>query len=647
MRILLVEDNADHRELVRLALTEYDDTWQVEGVASGEAALRRLVEGEAYDMVFLDYSLPGRDGLEVLEEIRRGEAPPPVVMVTGRGDEQVAVVAMKGGAYDYVVKGEGYLRRLPVVAQRAMEADQLAMERKRAEGALRESEERYRRLVELSPEMIAIHLNERFLYINPAGVRLLGAANADELIGRSVVDFIHPDYLEISKDRIRQIREEGKQVPRIEEKFIRLDGSIADVEVSAAPYPHQGQIAMLMVALDTTEQRQIKKEKEVIEEQFRQAQKMEAIGLLAGGFAHDFNNSLSVVKICAQLALSDLKEGDPLKERIEMILGETNRSSNLARQLLVFSRRQVKEMVVLDLNHLLRELDKMLHRVIGEDIKIVHVLAKDLGKVKVDPGQIAQAVLNLALNARDAMPKGGKLIVETANVELDEVYSSTHSDVIPGRYVMFSVSDAGVGMTREVRERVFEPFFTTKEKSRGTGLGLYTVYGIVKQSGGDICVYSEPGYGATFKIFLPQVDEPFQEVREEAEKKDLPRGDETILVVEDDEKVRAVTVEVLMKQGYRVLDTPNGAKAMLICENHQGPIHLVLTDVVMPEMSGGELGGKLSLLYPEMKVIYMSGYMENEIIHTGVLPEGVNFIQKPFTVEGLATKIREVLTQTH
>ena len=330
MRILLVEDNADHRELMRLALTEYDDTWQVEEVASGEAALRRLVEGEAYDMVFLDYSLPGRDGLEVLEEIRRGEAPPPVVMVTGRGDEQVAVVAMKGGAYDYMVKGEGYLRRLPVVAQRAMEADQFAMERKRAEGALRESEERYRRLVELSPEMIAIHLNERFLYINPAGVRLLGAANSDELIGRSVVDFIHPDYLGIAKDRIRQIREEGKQVPRIEEKFIRLDGSIADVEVSAAPYPHQGQIAMLMVALDTTEQRQIKKEKEVIEEQFRQAQKMEAIGLLAGGFAHDFNNSLSVVKICAQLALSDLKEGDPLKERIEMILGETNRSANLA-----------------------------------------------------------------------------------------------------------------------------------------------------------------------------------------------------------------------------------------------------------------------------------------------------------------------------
>ncbi len=647
MRILLVEDNSDHRELMRLALTGDDSTWEVEAVVSGKEALRLLLGGEVFDLVFLDYSLPGRDGLEVLEEIRRGEAPPPVVMVTGRGDEQVAVVAMKGGAYDYMVKGEGYLRRLPVVAQRAMEVDQLAMERKRAEEALRESEERYRRLVELSPAMIAIHLNERFLYINPAGVRLLGAANSDELIGRSVVDFIHPDYLGIAKDRIRQIREEGKQVPRIEEKFIRLDGSIADVEVSAAPYPHQGQIAVLMVALDTTEQRQIKKEKEVIEEQFRQAQKMEAIGLLAGGFAHDFNNSLSVIKICTQLALSDLKEGDPLKERIEMILGETNRSANLARQLLVFSRRQVKEMVVLDLNHLLRELDKMLHRVIGEDIKVVHVLAKDLGKVKVDPGQIAQAVLNLALNARGAMPKGGKLIVETANVELDEVYSSTHSDVIPGRYVMFSVSDTGVGMTPEVRERVFEPFFTTKEKGRGTGLGLYAVYGIVKQSGGDICVYSEPGHGATFKIFLPQVDEPFQEVREEAEKKNLPRGDETILVVEDDEKVRAVTVEVLMKYGYRVLDAPNGAKAMLICENHKGPIHLVLTDVVMPEMSGGELGGKLSPLYPEMKVIYMSGYMENEIVHTGVLPEGVNFIQKPFTLEGLVTKIREVLTQTH
>jgi len=331
-----------------------------------------------------------------------------------------------------------------------------------------------------------------------------------------------------------------------------------------------------------------------------------------------------------------------LRANIEEIQEAAKKAADLTRHLLAFSRKQILEMRVLDLNQVFQRLDKMLRRIIGEDVELVSFLSEVLGKVKVDPGQIEQVIMNLSVNARDAMPNGGKLTIETANVELDKEYAHKHIAVKPGRYVVLSMSDTGVGMPPEVKERIFEPFFTTKEKGKGTGLGLSTVYGIVKQSGGNIWVYSELGQGTTFKIYLPRVDEPLEEITDEVIKEIL-HGNETILVVEDEEVVRKLAVRLLKKQGYKVLDAPDGGKALMLCEEFKEPIHLILTDVVMPGMSGRKLVDRLKEIHPEMKTLFMSGYTDNAILRHGVLEEGVNFIQKPFSVERLARKVRDVL----
>jgi CheY-like chemotaxis protein len=338
-----------------------------------------------------------------------------------------------------------------------------------------------------------------------------------------------------------------------------------------------------------------------------------------------------------------VKKDDPLRENIEEISQASDRAADLTRQLLAFSRRQVMEMRVLDLNTTLQNLDKMLRRVIGEDIGLVTLLAEDIGRVKADPGQIEQVIMNLAVNARDAMPNGGKLTIETANVELDQAYARAHIAVTPGRYVMTSVSDTGVGMTPEIRDRVFEPFFTTKERGKGTGLGLSTVFGIVKQSGGNMWVYSEPGKGTTFKIYLPRVDEPLDKLKERVEGRDLPRGSETILIVEDEEAVLKLVGMVLRRQGYEVWEASSGEEALKICKEKRNPFHLLLTDVVMPRMSGHQLADHLKEICQYSKVLYMSGYTENDITHHGVIDNGANYWQKPFTVESLVRKVREVL----
>ena len=399
----------------------------------------------------------------------------------------------------------------------------------------------------------------------------------------------------------------------------------------------------LIACEDITELKRAEEEKAVLHEQLRQSQKVEAIGRLAGGIAHDFNNLLTVIKGYSQLSSFELKEGDPLRVNIDEIQNAAERAASLTRQLLAFSRRQVMEMKVLDLNTLLRDLEKMLRRVIGEDIEMVIQLAEDLGRVRADVGQIEQVIMNLAVNAKDAMPSGGKLTIETANVELDESYARSHVDVRHGHYVMFSVSDTGVGMTPEVRERIFEPFFTTKEMGKGTGLGLSTTYGIVKQSEGHIWVYSVQAKGTTFKIYLPRVNEPLEEIRKDVLKEELPRGNETILIVEDEEDVRKLAGKILEKQGYRILESFNGDDALVACERRKSPIHLMLADIIMPGMSGSELAKLLKPLYPEIKILYMSGYTDNAVVRHGVPEKGVNYIQKPFTMEGLARKVREVL----
>jgi nitrogen-specific signal transduction histidine kinase/CheY-like chemotaxis protein len=378
-------------------------------------------------------------------------------------------------------------------------------------------------------------------------------------------------------------------------------------------------------------------------QQLIQAQKMEAVGRLAGGVAHDFNNLLTIINGYAALLSEETSTEDPRRARLKEILMAGERAASLTRQLLAFSRRQVLEPRVLNLNSVLADIEKMLRRLIGEDVELVSTLKPDVGRVKVDPGQIEQVIMNLALNARDAMPEGGKLLIETSNVEIDEKYVRSHSPMMPGKYVMVAVSDTGCGMDLDTQAHIFEPFFTTKEEGRGTGLGLATVYGIVKQSGGFIWVYSEPGRGSTFKIYLPFIEENVPKAKPAKVRTKQVKGSETVLVVEDEGGVRSLVCQTLASQGYKVLEAAGAAQALKISEQHTEPIHLLLTDVVMPQTDGKKLAMRLSTLHPETKVLYMSGYTDDAIVRHGILNVGTSFLQKPFLPRVLLLKIREVL----
>jgi len=388
---------------------------------------------------------------------------------------------------------------------------------------------------------------------------------------------------------------------------------------------------------------QDKAERKQLEQQLRQAQKMEAIGQLTGGIAHDFNNMLTVIIGYSELMLRSLGADDPMRDEVNEIREAGERAAALTRQLLAFSRKQVLQPKVLDFNAVLTNMDRMLQRLIGEDIALVAVPAPGIWRVYADPSQIEQVMMNLAVNARDAMPQGGKLTIETANVELDDAYARDHASVRPGSYVMLAVSDTGCGMNRETQARIFEPFFTTKEPGKGTGLGLSTVYGIVKQSGGSIWVYSEPGRGTTFKIYLPRGEAVAEAVEPSREAARTVRGSETILLVEDDNAVRALVRSTLQAHGYTVQEAPHGKHAIQVCEQHAAPIHLLVTDVVMPEMGGREVAERLKPSRPNMKVLFMSGYTDKAIVHHGELDPGTAFLQKPFTPDALARKVREVL----
>ncbi len=401
--------------------------------------------------------------------------------------------------------------------------------------------------------------------------------------------------------------------------------------------------AMAEIISQDIERKRIEEALRVSEDQLRQSQKLEAIGMLAGGIAHDFNNLLTTITGYSELALRRLRIEDPLHRNISEVKTAADRAASLTRQLLAFSRKQVLQPKIINLNMIVSELEKMLRRLIGEDVDLRVVIEEGLGNVKADPGQIEQVLMNLAVNARDAMPEGGKLTIETTNVYLDDRYARKHLTVIPGHYVMLAVSDTGTGMDENTQAHIFEPFFTTKEVGKGTGLGLSTVYGIVKQSGGNIWVYSEPGSGTSFKIYFPRVDERPRDSSPKAAAEANLQGTETILLTEDEDMVRTLAREVLEMYGYRVLEAANAGAALLICERHLEPIQLLLTDVVMPEMGGHALANRLKLIKPDMKVLFMSGYTDNAIVHQGFLDEGANFIQKPFSPDAMARKVREVL----
>jgi PAS domain S-box-containing protein len=427
----------------------------------------------------------------------------------------------------------------------------------------------------------------------------------------------------------------------------RKDGSLYTEETTISPVRNaEGEIVhFVAVKRDITEHLRDSQEKARLQAQLESAQRLEAIGRLAGGVAHDFNNLLNVIKGFGELALRRLHPQDPVYQYIEQIMAAEERAERLTRQLLAFSRKQALEPEVLDLNELIRDVAKMLERLIGEDIALELHLAENLGRVLVDPGQMEQVLMNLAVNARDAMPVGGTLVIETANVTLDEAYTASHAEVEPGDYVLMAVSDTGIGMDEKVKAQIFEPFFTTKDRDRGTGLGLSTVYGIVKQSRGSIWVYSEVGQGTTFKIYLPVTEampEPVVEKPEEEVR--AVESEASILVVEDEADLRQVIREILSHVGYKVTVAANGGEALLLVEEEGLRPDLLITDVVMPRMNGKQLVDRLRRTQPGLRVLYISGYTDNAIVHQGILDPGAPFLQKPFGLQELGDRVQQILS---
>ncbi|HEX2201676.1 MAG TPA: PAS domain S-box protein [Longimicrobium sp.] len=519
-------------------------------------------------------------------------------------------------------------------------------ERRGHEATLLRREQQWRALIERGQDIITVVRDTGEVgFASPSVERVLGYA-PDALLGSYLFELVHPDEVPAVLDVFARAIEEPGRPERVELRMRHRDGTWRILETIVTSLLHDPAVEGIVVnSRDVTERKQAEEALAASRQQFLQAQKMDAVGRLAGGVAHDFNNLLTAIRGNAELLLLDLPAGAPGAEEVEEIRRAADRAAGLTRQLLAFSRRQVLQPRVFGLNAVVRDMEKMLGRLIGEDVALVTRLADDLAHVRADPGQLEQVVMNLAVNARDAMPSGGQLIVETRNAVLDEEMRRTFPYVVPGPYVMLAVSDTGHGMDRETRERVFEPFFTTKPAGRGTGLGLSTVYGIVKQSGGYIWVYSEPGRGTTVRIYLPSVAGGARPAGPAAAAAPARGGVETILLAEDEEPVRRLAREVLTRNGYTVLEAGDGEQALRVSERHPGRIDLLVTDVVMPAMSGRDLSALLAAARPALRVLYMSGYTEEAVARHGVLDPGTGFIEKPFTADALASAVRRVLDE--
>jgi len=506
------------------------------------------------------------------------------------------------------------------------------------DSALKASEEKYKLLFDANPNPMWVYDADTlaFLAVNQAAVRVYGYSR-DEFLAMTIKEIRPPEDVPLLIERLQGPREDVSRLDGLW-RHRRKDGTLLDVEILSSAIVLGGVTVRLVMTTDVSEKKRL-------EAQLLQAQKMEAIGRLAGGVAHDFNNLLGVITGYSELLRKNLGSRDPGQKRVEQIQKAADRAAALTRQLLAFSRKEVIQPKVLDLNEIVADVDNMLHRLIGEDVQLVTKLGEDLGRVHADRGQVDQIIVNLAVNARDAMPQGGDLWIETSNVVLDEAYLRTHADVRPGPYVLLAVSDTGHGMDSETLSHIFEPFFTTKAEGKGTGLGLATVFGIVKQSGGHVSVYSEPSRGTTFRVYLPRVDArtPANEVAVVIAPPS--RGTETVLLVEDAEALRPMIHEILEAAGYHVLESSDPEEAVLRAGVHDGPLDLVLTDVVMPRMSGPGLVKAVQATRPGVKVLFMSGYTNETIGRRGILEPGVHFLQKPFTSEALLGSVRTALDQ--
>jgi two-component system cell cycle sensor histidine kinase/response regulator CckA len=650
-RVLIVDDERKSRELLEVMLSAAGFVLQV--AINGEEALA-LVAAEPPDLILLDLRLPGIDGYQVVAAIKGSVTTKniPIIIVTALEEREARIRALTAGAEDYLTKPVDHvelsarvrnLLRLKAYGDYHDKYGQLLEGEVDSRTAdLIESERVYRSTFDAAPVgIVHVGLDGRWLRVNQRLCDLLGYTR-EELQGGSVPDFVQPDERAEANETETWRRMVSGSLDRYvidEREYRKQDGGVlwARVNVSAHRDAEGRAQHFISVVEDITERREL-------EARVRQAGKMDAIGRLAAGVAHDFNNLLSIVLSYSEILALNLREGDPMRADLGEIRGAGLRAVALTRQLLAFSRQQVLEPKIVDLCEVVSGMEMMLQRLIGEDVELTVIGTIGRGRVLVDPGQVEQVIMNLAINARDAMPGGGKLTIETTLVELDEAYISQHVGVKPGPHVMLAVSDTGLGIDRATQARMFEPFFTTKAVGTGTGLGLATVFGIVRQSGGAIWVYSEPGSGTTFKLYFPTTDRvaPTASTAPTEERRTL-RGSETILLIEDEDSVRALARTILQRYGYKVLEARGGGDALLLSEQYEETIHLLLTDVVMPRVSGRQLAERLAPLRSDMKVLYMSGYTDDAVMRHGILEATVAFIQKPITPERLGLKVREVL----
>ncbi len=630
VRVLMVEDNDNDAVLINRELGRLTPEPAVQHVRT-KPAFAAALEGFAPDAILSDHNIPGFSGWEALELARRARPDVPFILVTGSLDEETAVRYLKGGAADYILK-DRLVRLGPAVLE--------ALGRARQREALRRQERLLRQIIDANPSLIFVKdWDGRFVLVNEATAHVYGTT-VDALVGKTDADF-NPNVEEVAHflRHDRDVMSSGQPKVIAEEPVTnpttRETRWFQTIKMPLRS-PEEGTATLLGVSTEITERKRL-------EEQLLQSQKMEAVGQLAGGVAHDFNNILTAIVGYTDLLAAELGTNVQQLEDLEEIRKAARRAAALTRQLLAFSRKQVLEPRIIDVNGVVLNLDKMLRSLISENIELKTVLADDLAAARADPNQIEQVIMNLAINARDAMPEGGTVTIETRNATLDDAYAAQHVSVIPGEYVMLAVTDTGCGMDEKTQSRIFEPFFTTKPAGRGTGLGLSTVYGIVKQTGGNIWLYSEPGKGTTFKIYLPAIAALPEDIGKVAPADALPRGGGTVLVVEDDEQLRRLTHRALASQGYTVLEADRGSTALDIARRHKGHIDLLLTDVIMPDTNGRKLAETIRAARPGLRVVYMSGYPDGAIASHGMLEPGVAYLAKPFTTDAVTRKVREVL----